>query len=141
VKEEASVVLPVPRAEAWALVAEPYHLPDWWPGYTGVEPDRRGVGENARWTVVRAARPGFVRKPHGTGLILIRRVSPSTEFSWHDLQQKLDMGIRLDDEGRDTKATAWVSGSVWRLYAEGARSLPTKAVARLHDLCDTASGL
>jgi hypothetical protein len=27
------------------------------------------------------------------------------------------------------------------MYAEGVRSLPTKAVARLHDLCDTASGL
>ena len=50
-------------------------------------------------------------------------------------------GHGLEDEGRETKATAWVSGSFWRLYTEGARSLPPKAVARLHDLCDTASGL
>ena len=89
----------------------------------------------------RALRPGLMRKPHGAGLIVIRRVSPASELAWHDLKQKLDMGIRLEDEGRHTTATAWVSGPFWRMYAEGVRSLPTKAVARLHDLCDTASGL
>jgi uncharacterized protein YndB with AHSA1/START domain len=141
VKEEASQVLPVSREKAWALISEPYHLPDWWPGYTGVEPDRRGLEENARWTVVRGSRPGFMRKPRGTGLILIRRVSPGSELAWHDLGQKLDMGVCLEDEGRGTRATAWVSGAAWRLYAEGVRSLPAKAAARLHDLCDTASGL
>ena len=135
------MVLPVSREEAWALISEPYHLPDWWPGYTGVEPDRRGLAENARWTVVRSARPGFMRKPHGTGLIVIRRVRVGVELAWHDLRQKLDMGVRLEDEGRGTRVTAWVSGPFWRVYAEGARSLPTKAVARLSDLCDTASGL
>ena len=140
-KEEASEILPVLREDAWAVVSEPFHLADWWPGYTGVEPDRRGLEENARWTVVRAARPGLLRRPYGTGLILIRRVSRGEEISWHDLKQKLDMGVRLEDEGRNTKATAWVSGPFWRVYTEGARSLPTKAVARLHDLCDTASGL
>ena len=140
-RAEASQVLPALREDVWALVSEPFHLPDWWPGYTGVEPDRRGLEENARWTVVRGPRPGLVRKPRGTALILIRRVSRGEELAWHDLRQKLDMGLRLEDDGRDTRATAWVSGPLWRLYAEGARSLPTKAVARLHDLCDTASGL
>jgi hypothetical protein len=141
VRKEASLVLPVRREDAWALVSEPFHLPDWWPGYTGVEPDRRGLEENARWTVVRAAFPGLMRKPHGAGLIIIRRVRPASELSWHDLKQKLDMGIRFEDEARQTTATAWVSGPFWRMYAEGVGSLPTKAVARLQDLCDTASGL
>ena len=59
-RKEASLVLPVRREDAWALVSEPFHLPDWWPGYTGVEPDRRGLEENARWTVVRALRPGLM---------------------------------------------------------------------------------
>jgi hypothetical protein len=141
VRAEASLVLPALREDVWALVSEPFHFPDWWPGYTGVEPDRRGLEEKARWTVVRGSRPGLVRKPRGTALILIRHVSRGEELAWHDLGQKLDMGLRLEDDGRDTRATAWVSGPFWRLYAEGARSLPTKAVARLHDLCDTASGL
>ena len=139
--EEETRVLLAPRQDVWALVAEPFHLPDWWPAYTGVEPDRRGLAENARWEVVRSRRPGFMRKPLGTGLVLIRRVEPGRELAWHDLAQKLDMGIRLEDEGRDTRATTWVAGPFWRFYAEGARSLPTKAGARLLDLCDTASGL
>jgi uncharacterized protein YndB with AHSA1/START domain len=138
---EAAQVLLAPREDVWALVAEPFHLPDWWPGYTGVEPDRRGLVENARWTVIRSGRPGFLRRPHGPGLILIRRVVPARELAWHDLAQQLDMGVRLDDEGAQTRASAWVSGSWWRFYAEGARSLPSQALSRLHDLCQTASRL
>jgi hypothetical protein len=138
---QSARVLSAPREEVWALVAEPFHLPDWWPAYTGVEPDRRGLAENARWTVVRSRRPGFVRRPHGSGLIVIRRVALGSELSWHDLAQKLDMGIRLEDEGRRTNASVWVSGDWWRFFAEGARSLPADALARLHDLCQTASGL
>ena len=60
-----------------------------------------------------------MRKPHGTGLIVIRRVSPGSELAWHDLQQKLDMGIRLEDEGRETKATAWVVGPGLALVRRG----------------------
>jgi uncharacterized protein YndB with AHSA1/START domain len=141
VRAEEERVLLAPRGDVWALVSEPFHLPDWWPGYTGVEPDRKGVAENARWRVVRARRPGFLRKPMGTGLIVIRRVAPGSELAWQDIAQKLDMGVRLEDEGRETKAIAWVEGSPWRFYAEGAGALPQHALARLHDLCQTASVL
>jgi hypothetical protein len=138
---EASRVLRSPRAEVWALVGEPYHLPDWWPSYTGVEPDRRGLEEGARWTVLRGRRPGFLRKPGGRGLILLLRVRPATELAWLDVAQSIEAGVRLDDEGRDTRATAFVSGPFWRIYAEGARGLPSFAVARLYDLCQTAAEL
>jgi hypothetical protein len=138
---EASRVVRAPRADVWALVAEPFHLPDWWPSYTGVEPDRRGLAEGARWTVLRGRRPGLLRKPGGRGLILLERVSPATELSWLDLAQNVHAGIRLDDEGRDTLVTAFVNGPFWRLYAEGARGLPRLAVSRLYDLCQTAAGL
>jgi hypothetical protein len=141
VREEATRVLLAPREDVWAIVAEPFHLPDWWPAYTGVQPDRRGLQENARWEVVRSPRPGFLRKPKGRGLVIVRRVAPLRELAWYDLQQKLDMGVGLDDEGRETKATAWVAGSSWRFYAEGAHALPTQALSRLHDLCQTASSL
>jgi hypothetical protein len=138
---EASRVVRAPRADVWALVAEPFHLPDWWPSYTGVEPDRRGLAEGARWTVLRGRRPGLLRKPGGRGLILLERVAPATELSWLDLAQNVHAGIRLDDEGRDTLVTAFVNGPFWRLYAEGARGLPRLAVSRLYDLCQTATGL
>ena len=129
------------REDVWALVAEPYHLPDWWPAYTGVEPDRRGLAEGARWTVLRSRTPGFLRKPRGKGLIIIQQVSPGEELAWLDLSQNVEAGLRLEDEGRGTRATAFVDGPLWRLLAEGARGLPRLAVARLYDLCQTATSL
>ncbi|HMI22442.1 MAG TPA: SRPBCC family protein [Gaiellaceae bacterium] len=137
----ASRVLVASREDVWALVAEPYHLPDWWPAYTGVEPDRRGLAEGARWTVLRSRTPGFLRKPRGKGLIVIQRVSPGEELAWLDLSQNVEAGLRLEDEGRGTRATAFVDGPLWRLLAEGARGLPRLAVARLYDLCQTATSL
>ena len=137
----ASRVLLASREDVWAIVAEPYHLPDWWPAYTGVEPDRRGLVEGARWTVLRSRTPGFLRKPRGKGLIVIQRVSPGEELAWLDLSQNVEAGLRLEDEGRGTRATVFVDGPFWRLFAEGARGLPRLAVARLYDLCQTASSL
>jgi uncharacterized protein YndB with AHSA1/START domain len=137
----ASRVLLASREEVWALVAEPFNLPDWWPAYTGVEPDRRGLAENARWTVLRGRTPGFLRRPRGQGLIVLRRVVPGTELAWLDVAQHLEAGVRLEDEGRRTRATAFVDAPFWRLVAEGATGLPRLAVARLHDLCQTAATL
>jgi len=134
-------VLLASREDVWAIVAEPYHLPDWWPAYTGVEPDRRGLVESARWTVLRSRTPGFLRKPRGKGLIVIQRVSPGEELAWLDLSQNVEAGLTLEDEGRGTRATAFVDGPFWRLLAEGARGLPRLAVARLYDLCQTAASL
>ena len=140
-RAEESRVLIASRDHVWALVSQPFHLPDWWPGYTGVRPDRRGLQENARWEVIRGRLPGLMRKPHGKGLIVIRRVAPGRELAWQDLAQRLDMGVRLEDEDGETHATAWVEGAWWRFYTEGARVLPRQALARLHDLCQTASSL
>jgi uncharacterized protein YndB with AHSA1/START domain len=137
----ASRLLLASREDVWAIVAEPYHLPDWWPAYTGVEPDRRGLVEGARWTVLRSRTPGFLRKPRGKGLIVIQHVSPGEELAWLDLSQQVEAGLRLEDEGRGTRATAFVDGPFWRLVAEGARGLPRLAVARLYDLCQTATSL
>ena len=137
----ASRVLLAPREDVWALVAEPYSLPDWWPAYTGVEPDRRGLAEGARWDVVRSRTPGFLRRPRGNGLIVIRRVMPGAELAWHDVQQSLEAGLKLEDRGRQTEATAWVDGPFWRLLSEGSRGLPQQALTRLYDLCQTASEL
>ena len=55
---EATRELLAPQRDVWALLAEPYHLPDWWPAYTGVQPDRRGLATGARWQVDARARPG-----------------------------------------------------------------------------------
>jgi hypothetical protein len=139
---EATGELQSDRREVWALVAEPYHLPDWWPAYTGVEPDRRGLAENARWKVIRSRSPGFLRNPEGEGMIVITRVLEGWELRWLDVKQGIEAGVVLDNAGTDrTRATTFVSGSWIRLTSEGARGLPESALARLRDLCQTAASL
>jgi hypothetical protein len=131
-----------PRADVWALVAEPYHLPDWWPGYTGVHPDRRGLAEGARWTVRRSRAPGFLRRPGGEGTIVVRRVDPTLELRWLDVAQQIEASIQLANAAADrTRAAVSVEGPWWRLVAEGGRRLPPQALSRLHDLCQTAAEL
>lgn len=138
----ASRELLASRADVWEVLAEPYHLPDWWPAYTGVQPDRRGLAPEARWHVVRSRTPGFFRKPRGEGLIVIKEVAHQRLLRWHDVAQRIDAGVRLEDAGPGrTLATTFVGGPFWRLFAEGARGLPRQAVARLYDLCQTASTL
>lgn len=139
---EATAELEAPRQDVWALVSEPYHLPDWWPAYQGVRPDRRGLAENARWHVVRTPSSGLLRRPGGESLIVITKVVPGYELRWRDLQQQIEAGVALDNAGTGrTRAIVAVEGPWWRLYVEGARSLPSHAVARLHDLCQTAASL
>jgi uncharacterized protein YndB with AHSA1/START domain len=129
-----------PRHDVWALVSEPFHLPDWWPGYTGVTPDRRGLAEGARWEVTRGRAPGFLRRPGGRGTIVLERVVPGLELRWHDVAQGLTAGIELANAGAGrTRATAYVEGPVWRMWLEGAQAAPRKALSRLHDLCQTAA--
>jgi hypothetical protein len=139
---EAAGELLSPRTDVWTLVAEPYHLPDWWPAYDGVQPDRRGLAEGARWRVRRSRSPGFLRRPHGDGLIVIKQVVEGFELRWHDVQQAIDVGLALDNSGPDrTRAVVTVDGAWWRLFAEGVRGLPPRALARLQALCQTAAGL
>lgn len=139
---EATDVLRSDRRDVWALVAEPYHLPDWWPAYTGVKPDRRGLAENARWQVIRNTVPGFLRRPHGEGVIVITRVLEGWELRWLDVKTGIEAGVRLDNAGTGhTRATTLVSAPWFRLVAENARGLPERALTRLRDLCQTAASL
>jgi uncharacterized protein YndB with AHSA1/START domain len=139
---EATGELQSDRRDVWALVAEPYHLPDWWPAYTGVNPDRRGLAENARWQVIRNVSPGLLRTPEGEGLIVITRVLEGWELRWHDVKQEIEAGVKLDNAGTGkTRATTFVEGAWLRLVAEGARGLPKSALTRLRDLCQTAASL
>ena len=131
-----------PREDVWALVAEPYHLPDWWPAYTGVQPDRRGLAENARWKVVRARSPGLLRRGGGEGMIVITRIVAGEELRWRDVADGVEAWVRLvRSQGGRTRATVAVSGPWWRLRIDGIGRLPTKAGDRLYELCQTAATL
>jgi uncharacterized protein YndB with AHSA1/START domain len=142
VRIEAQRELIAARGDVWALLAEPHHLSDWWPGYTTIRPDRRGLAEGARWQVVRGSAPGLLRKPAGEGRIVITAVEPGLRLAWRDLQQQFDADLRLEPaaEGH-TRALLALEAPWWRIVLEGLRLTPRQSLARLHALCQTAAGL
>jgi hypothetical protein len=127
--KQASLELLAPRADVWAFLAEPYHLPDWWPGITGVEPDRRGFSPGARWKVISTKRNIFVgRRPVETTL-LVREIEPFERWTWHVLVPALDAEVRLRSVGED-RTLVTVAAS---------RGSPALAVRRLYELVQTAA--
>jgi uncharacterized protein YndB with AHSA1/START domain len=142
VRIEAQKELIALRGDVWALLEEPRHLADWWPGYATIRPDRRGLAEGARWQVVRGRVPGLLRRPGGEGMVVIDTVEPGLRLRWQDLQQGFSADLRLEParEG-NTRATLVLEAPWWRIVAEGLRSTPRQALARLHALCQTAASL
>jgi hypothetical protein len=128
--------------DVWALLAEPHHLSDWWPGYSAVRPDRRGVAEGARWTIVRSSDAGLLRRPGGEGLIVIGPLAPPGALGWRDLEQHFAVEVALKPAADGlTDAAIVLEAPWWRIYAEGLRELPRRALVRLHNLCQTAASL
>ena len=126
-----SIELLARRADVWSFLAEPYHLTDWWPGITGIEPDRRGFAPGARWKVIMSRRNLFAGPRSKETLLLIREIDPYERWAWHLLAAKLDVEIRLRATGEDrTVATIALS-----------KGSPGAALKRLHDLCQTAATL
>ena len=133
------------RPDVWRFVAEPYHLPDWWPSYQAVHPDRRGLAEGARWRVSgRPWKTSFVlltRRPDAEFTLEIRKVVEGWELRWLDMSLGLEAGVALDNAGAgQTRATVYLDGPSWRLLG-APRSLPREAVKRLYDLVQTAAQL
>ena len=119
------------RADVWAFIAEPYHLPDWWPGITGVEPDRRGFAPGARWKVISTSHNWLAGNRQRESLLLVRAVDPYERFAWHLLRPKTDVELTLAAAAPDRTVVA-VSAS---------RGSPARAVGRLYDLVQTAASL
>jgi uncharacterized protein YndB with AHSA1/START domain len=141
VRVAATRELLAPPDDVWALLSEPYHLSDWWPGYATVHPDRRGLAAGARWQIARSRQTGLLRKPGGQGLIVIEAVEPGRALAWRDLEQSFRAEIRIARSVENTRAAITLDASWWRLYTEGLRSAPQDALARLHALCQTAATL
>jgi uncharacterized protein YndB with AHSA1/START domain len=128
-----------PRADVWAFLAEPFHLPDWWPGISGVQPDRRGFAPGARWQVLGSDRPSLFRKPNLSGTLLVLAVEHYERFAFQLSGERLDVEIRLSAPSPDrTLATLTVSGP---MLVGLRRSLPRNALIRLHNLIQTAADL
>ena len=128
---EASLELLARREDVWAFLAEPYHLPDWFPGITGVEPDRRGFAPGARWKVIATKRNVFVGPRPTETMLLIKEIDPYERWTWHLLRPKTDVEIHLRsvDEARTEVRLVVSSGSA------------SAALKRLYDLVQTAATL
>jgi uncharacterized protein YndB with AHSA1/START domain len=124
------------RAEIWAFLAEPFHLSDWWPGISGVQPDRRGVAPGARWQVLGPDRPTFLRRPDAAGHLLILEVVPMRRVAFQLTGQRLDAEIELEPlETTRTRARLTVDAP----FLMVPRSFPRLALGRLYDLVQTAA--
>jgi uncharacterized protein YndB with AHSA1/START domain len=141
VRIEASRELVAPTVDVWALLAEPRHLSDWWPGYATVRPDRRGLAAGARWEVTRGQSAGLLRRPGGSGLIVLSDVEPGRALAWNDIEQSFAARIEIAPEDGVTRAVVSLEAPWWRIQVEGLRRAPQDALSRLHALCQTAAGL
>jgi uncharacterized protein YndB with AHSA1/START domain len=128
-----------PRADVWAFLEEPYNLPDWWPGISGLQPDRRGFAPGARWQVLGENRPSLFRRPNMSGTLLVVGVEPYERFAFHLTGERLDVELLLSESRpKFTLARLSVSGP---LLIGLRRTLPTQALVRLHGLVQTAADL
>jgi carbon monoxide dehydrogenase subunit G len=127
--KEASLELLAPRADVWGFLAEPYHLSDWWPGITGVEPDRRGFAPGARWKVHALKRNVFTGARGIETMVVIREIDPYERWSWHLLEPATDVEIRVQASGEART----------RVAVAASRGNPHVAVKRLYDLVQTAA--
>jgi hypothetical protein len=136
---EATRELLAPRPDVWGFVAEPFHLADWWPGVSGVQPDRRGSAAGARWEIVASREPTLLRKPGASGTVLVTASDKPVLFAFQLVAEKL--AVRVDLEALDadrTQATITVEGPWLIAYR---RTLARRAAGRLYDLCQTAARL
>jgi uncharacterized protein YndB with AHSA1/START domain len=130
----SSLELLAPRRDVWGFLAEPYHLSDWWPGLTGVEPDRRGFAPGARWRVRATTRNVLLGSKQVETTLVIREIDEYERWSWHLVAGGIDVEVRLRATGDDrTEVTVTTRG--------GRPSLPRHAVKRLFDLVQTAATL
>jgi uncharacterized protein YndB with AHSA1/START domain len=138
-RTQASRELLASRPEVWAFLAEPYHLPDWYPGVSGVTPDRRGSAAGARWQVVSSSEPTLFRKPESAGMLVVIAADPPRLFAFQLVRDKLSVRVDLEAVAEDrTMATVTMEGPWLITYR---RTLARRAVDRLYALCQTAATL
>ena len=127
------------REDVWSFVAEPHHFADWWPGIGGVQPDRRGFAEGARWGISGTDRPTLLRRATSSGMLLVTGIETPKRFAWRLTGDHIDAELRLDERGADRTIATLNIEAPW-LYGFS-RALPRRALTRLHALCQTAAEL
>jgi uncharacterized protein YndB with AHSA1/START domain len=143
----AERTLLAPVEDVWAFLAEPYHLPDWWPGLGGVQPDRRGVAPGARWAIQTSRGdeplrplfgPGMLKRPNAAGTLLVLDVVPNRRLSFQLVNEDITAEIDLSPAEENRTAVSLVVEATWGRVR---RSYATEALRRLYDLVQTGDEL
>jgi uncharacterized protein YndB with AHSA1/START domain len=132
----ADRVLLAPIDDVWTFLAEPYNLADWWPGVSGVEPDRRGLAPGARWTVLGPDRPGYFRRPMAAGTLLVLDVEPRQRLAFQLTGDRMQAELTLRAADADRTEVALVVEGPWLIGLR--RGFPHLALERLHSLLRTS---
>ena len=131
----ADRVLLAPIDDVWTFLAEPYNLADWWPGVSGVEPDRRGLAPGARWKVLGSDRPGYFRKPLAAGTLLVLDVQPLRRLAFQLTGDHLDAELTLQAVAENRTKVSLVVEGPWLIGLR--RAFPRQALDQLHSLLRT----
>jgi uncharacterized protein YndB with AHSA1/START domain len=138
-KASAARELLASREDVWRFISEPGHFADWWPGVAAVVPDRRGFAEGARWTVRADERPTLFRRSGYSGTLLVREVEPWYRFAWTLTGDRLDAELLLEQLTPDRTRVFLEVRAAWLVSFP--RSLPRRALTRLHSLLQTGATL
>jgi len=132
----ASIELLATPEDVWSFLAEPNHLADWWPNLVAVRPDRLGLAAGARWQVSSRQATLLRRADHEDTLLVLAadlRSHVVIEFVRSRLHAELTLAPSAPDR---TRAELEVKGA---LLVGFSRSIAKDALARLHDLIQTAA--
>jgi hypothetical protein len=125
-----------PLQDVWQVLAEPYHLADWWPGLGAVEPDRRGVAAGARWQV-QSRGATLLRGAQAEDVLLVTVADPMQRLAFEFVRAKMRADLEICPAGpATTDAELTVTGPLVLVFS---RNIAKDALARLHDLCQTGS--
>jgi uncharacterized protein YndB with AHSA1/START domain len=133
----AERTLRAPLDDVWAFLADPYNLGDWWPGVSGVEPDRRGLASGARWKVVGPSQPSYFRRPQASGTLVVLAVAPHERLAFQLTRDRIEADIALRAAGEQRTE---VSLAVAAPFLSGLRRrFPARALDRLDERLQTAT--
>jgi uncharacterized protein YndB with AHSA1/START domain len=132
----ASVELLATPQDIWRFLAEPYHLADWWPNLVAVEPDRRGLAAGARWRIS-THQATLLRRADSEDTLLVTVADPESRLAFEFVRAKVRADLALTQAGPDrTRAGLQVTGPLMLGFS---RSIAREALARLHNLVQTAA--